>query len=221
MQTSCDLTHAIGVSYSRHILYMVIAGTVILAPSRSDAQAAQDPAAASENVTVAQKWRFFVQETFTPLTIVASAATGGESQATNTDPKYGVGTLAMAKRFGAATVDNVTQNFFCDFVMASILHEDTKYRRRGDQYGFWARMGYAISRAVVTRTNTGASTVNWANFTGTALSVGLSNAYYPTRSRNLNATAINWGSSTAGTGFGNLAPEFLPDVKRWLKRHHL
>jgi hypothetical protein len=56
---------------------------------------------------------------------------------------------------------------------------------------------------------------------GTALSVGLSNAYYPTRSRNLNATAINWGSSTAGAGFGNLAPEFLPDFKRWLKRLHL
>jgi hypothetical protein len=74
---------------------------------------------------------------------------------------------------------------------------------------------------VVTRTNAGASTVNWSNFVGTALSVGLSNAYYPTRSRNLNATAINWGSSTAGAGFGNLAPEFLPDFKRWLKRLHL
>ena len=74
---------------------------------------------------------------------------------------------------------------------------------------------------MVTRTDTGASTVNWANFTGTALSVGLSNAYYPSRSRNLNATAINWGSSAAGVGFGNLFPEFLPDFKRMLKRLHL
>src|ERR1039457_135308 len=59
------------------------------------------------------------------------------------------------------------------------------------------------------------------NFAGTALSVGLSNAYYPVHSRNLNATAINWGTSAAGTGFGNLFPEFLPDGKGWLKRHHL
>ena len=147
-----------------------------------------------------------MQETFTPLTIVASAATAGEAQATNTDPKYGVGSMAMAKRFGAASVDNVTQNFFSDFVMASLLHEDTKYRRRGEQHGFWARVGYAISRAVVTRTDTGASTVNWSNLTGTALSVGLSNAYYPTRSRNLNATAVDWGASASGVGLGNLFP---------------
>lgn len=190
-------------------------------PAQTAAQNAHDSAGASGDITVEQKWRFFVEETFTPLTIVASAATGGESQATNTDPKYGVGHVALAKRFGAATMDNVTQNFFSDFVMASVLHEDTKYRRRGEQHGFWSRLGYAISRAVVTRTNTGASTVNWSNLTGTALSVGLSNAYYPVRSRNLNATLINWGSSSASAGFGNLFPEFVPDFKRWLKRLHL
>src|ERR1700683_1284300 len=130
--------------------------------------------------------------------------TAAQSEASNTDPKYVVGGIAMAKRLPAASVDNVTQNFFSDFVMASVLHEDTKYRRRGEQYGFWARVGYAVSRAVVTRTDTGASTVNWSNFTGTALSVGLSNAYYPARSRNLNATAINWGFSSAGVGFADL-----------------
>ena len=180
-----------------------------------------DSPSAPATVTVRQKWQFFVEETFTPLTIIASAATGGESQATNTDPKYGVGHVALAKRFGAATVDNITQNFFSDFVMASVLHEDTRYRRRGERHGFWSRFGYAISRAAVTRTDAGASTVNWANFTGTALSVGLSNAYYPVRSRNLNATLINWGTSSASAGFGNLFPEFVPDFKRFLKRLHL
>jgi hypothetical protein len=200
---------------------MAVAATILCMPARTCAQTPQDPAAASGPVTVEQKWQFFLQETFTPLTVVASAATAGESQLTNTDPKYGVSSIAMAKRFGAASVDNVTQNFFSDFVMASVLHEDNKYRRKGEQYGFWRRVGYAISRAVVTRTDTGASTVNWSNFTGTALSVGLSNAYYPARSRNLDATAINWGFSTAGVGFADLFPEFLPDFKRWLKRHHL
>ena len=212
------LTHPIKV---RHFLLLAIAAAVLSMPARTSAQTPQDPAEVTGAVTVKQKWQFFVEETFTPLTIVASAATGGESQATNTDPKYGVGHVALEKRLGAATLDNVTQNFFSDFVMASVLHEDTKYRRRGEQHGFWSRVGYAISRAVVTRTNAGASTVNLSNFTGTALSVGLSNAYYPVSSRNLNATLINWGSSTASAGFGNLFPEFVPDFKRWLKRIHL
>jgi hypothetical protein len=201
-------------------VYLAIAAA-LWAPARTRAQTVQDATGAPGPVTVGQKWKFFVEETFTPLTIIASAATGGESQATNTDPKYGVGHVALEKRFGAATADNITQNFFSDFVMASVLHEDTKYRRRGERYGFWSRVGYAISRAVVTRTNSGATTVNWSNFTGTALSVGLSNAYYPARSRNLNATLINWGGSSASAGFGNLFPEFVPDFKRFLKRLHL
>jgi hypothetical protein len=205
----------------RHFLYLAIAAAALWMPARTSAQTVQDSATASGPITVEEKWQFFVQETFTPLTIVASAATGGVSQATNADPKYGVGHIALVKRFGAATVDNVTQNFFSDFVMASAFHEDTKYRRRGEQHGFWSRVGYAVSRAVATRTNAGASTVNWSNLVGTALSVGLSNAYYPARSRNLKATAINWGSSTAGAGFGNLAPEFFPDFKHWLRRLHL
>jgi hypothetical protein len=205
----------------RLLPYLAITAVALCVPLRSDAQTPADPAAADRLVTVKQKWEFFVQETFTPFEIVASAATAGESQATNTDPKYGVGSIAMAKRFGAASVDNVTQNFFSDVVMASAFHQDNKYRRRGEKYGFWSRVGYAISRAAITCRDTGGSTVNWSNFTGTALSVGLSNAYYPMRSRNLNATAINWGTSSAGVGFGNLAPEFLPDFKRLLKRLHL
>src|ERR1017187_7889691 len=113
MHSGPGLAHPIRV---RHFLYLAMAGAALFVPFRSDAQTAQDHAAASGPVTVEQKWQFFVQETFTPLTIAASAATGGESQATNTDPKYGVGSLAMAKRFGAATVDNVTQDFFSDLV---------------------------------------------------------------------------------------------------------
>jgi len=189
--------------------------------SCASAQTAPDPAAFTPAVTVEQKWQFFVQETFTPMMVVASAATGGVSQVTEADPKYGVGHIALVKRFGAASLDNVTQNFFSDFVMASAFHQDNKYRRRGEQHGFWSRLGYAISRAVVTRSNSGADTVNWSNFTGTAMSVALSNAYYPTASRNFHATAINWGSSAAGVGFGNLLPEFLPDFKRFLKRLRL
>jgi hypothetical protein len=196
-----------------------VAAVALLVAPATQAQTVQD--ASAPLLTVEQKWQFFVQETFTPFTIVASAATAGESQITNTDPRYGVGSIAMAKRFGAASADNVSQNFFSDFVMASLLHEDNKYRRRGEQHGFWSRVGYAISRSVITHKDTGGNTVNWSNFTGTALSVGLSNAYYPMRSRNLNATAINWASSTAGVGFGNLFPEFLPDFKRFLKRIHL
>jgi hypothetical protein len=127
----------------------------------------------------------------------------------------------LVKRFGAVAADNVTQNFFSDYMMASLLHEDTRYRRRGEGHGFWSRFGYAVSRAVVTRTDGGDPTVNWSNLIGCGMQAGLSNAYYPRPSRNMSATAINWANSLGGSGFGNLFPEFLPDFKRFLKKLHL
>ena len=172
-------------------------------------------------VTVAQKWQFFTEETVAPYILLASAANAGITQVLKTDPQYGVGTLALAKRFGASMGDNISQNFFADFVMASAFHEDTRYVRRGPSRGFWSRFGYAVSRAFVTRTDSGQPTVNWSNFVGCGLQAGLSNAYYPPPSRTLSITLINWADSIAATGFGNLFPEFLLDFKHWLKRHHL
>jgi hypothetical protein len=197
----------------------MLASAVFVAAPAIGQDSAQQQAQAPPSV--GEKWRLFLDETFVPYTILASAANAGVSQATNSLPQYGVGGLALAQRFGAAVGDNASQNFFSDFVMASVLHEDTRYRRRGPPHGFWWRVGYAISRGFVTRTDIGERTLNWSNFTGCALQAGLSNAYYPPRNRNLLSTMINWANSVGASGFGNLFPEFLPDFKQWLKRHHL
>jgi hypothetical protein len=126
---------------------------------------------------------------------------------------------AFLKRFGATLGDDVSQNFFADFVLASALHEDTRYVRKGPSRRMWPRIGYAISRAVITRTDSGDTTFNWANVIGCAMSAGLSNAYYPAVSRTPSVGAVNWGTNVAGAGLSNLMPEFGSDVGHWMKRH--
>lgn len=185
---------------------------------------AQDPATpalASEPPSVDEKWQNFWNETWSPFTPFAGAFNAGVSQVTHSTPLYGrhAWPYAYPKRFGASVGDIVSQNFFSDFLLASAFHEDTRYRRYGEKHKLWPRIGYAISRALVVRTDGGADTFNWANVVGTAMSAGLSNAYYPPASRTTKAAATNWGTSIAGTGLVNLMPEFLPDVKRWFKRH--
>jgi hypothetical protein len=176
----------------------------------------------SSEPTVSDKWRHFVNETFTPLTLGAGAWNAGFSQITNSDPRYGGGAGALADRFGASNADNVTQNFFGDFLMASVFHENVIYVRRGPAYGgIWKRAGYAISRALITGADRGGNTFNWSNLTGTAMSAGFSNLYYPAASRTGSATAIHFGTSLAGSGFANLFPEFWPDFRGMLQRHHL
>jgi hypothetical protein len=144
------------------------------------------------------------------------------SQLTRSAPLYGKHFFrksAFAKRFGATVGDDTSQNFFADFVLASMLHEDTRYIREGHSRKLWARIGYAISRAVVTRTDSGARTFNSANVVGCAMSAGLSNAYYPPVSRTAAVAAVNWGTNIAGAGLTNLMPEFGPDIGHWIKQH--
>lgn len=172
--------------------------------------------------TVSQKWHYFVQETVAPLTLESGAFNGALSQAMNADPRYGLGAGPLGERIGASTADVVTQNFFGDFVMASVFHEDVRYLRQGRAYGgIWKRAGYAISRAFITNRDTGGNTFNWSNLTGTAMSTGFSNLYYPSPSRTSGAIAIHFGTSLIGSGFANLYPEFWPDFRRMLARHHL
>ena len=106
-------------------------------------------------LTVKEKFRLFAKETIDPFTGLSAAAGAALSQVDNQNPKYGEGAGPYAERFGAAAADIATQNFFQDAVFASLLHEDPRYFRRGPEFGVWYRVGYALSRVVVTRTDAG------------------------------------------------------------------
>jgi hypothetical protein len=190
--------------------------------------AAPDPAAPSVPAlpapSVHEKWEFFAHETVSPLMLVAAVPDAIASQLTRSAPLYGKHFWrrdAFPKRLGATFGDNVSQNFFADFVLASAFHEDTRYVRQGSSHGMWHRIGYSISRAVVARDDSGAATLNWANVVGCAMSAGLSNAYYPPVSRTLSVGVVNWGTNVAGAGLTNLMPEFSSDLSHWMKRHLL
>ena len=175
-----------------------------------------------EAPSISEKWDFFVTESVSPLSFVASGLNATVSQLTRSAPLYGrhfFHRWAFAKRVGATMADDTSENFFADFVLASALHEDTRYVRRGPSYSFWPRIWWALSRSVITRTDSGNPTFSWANVGGCAMSAALSNAYYPPVSRTTDVALVNWGTNIAGSGLTNLAPEFGPDVGHWFKRH--
>jgi hypothetical protein len=191
-------------------------------PTQSPTPAPPTPLAPATRTppSVSEKWHLFEHEATTPLILGAAGFNAAVSQTIHSVPLYGrhAWPTAYPKRFGAAIGDILSQDFFGDFLLASAFHEDTRYVRRGPTHKFFGRLTYAVSRAVVTRTDAGDATFNWANFFGTAMSAGLSNAYYPAVSRNATAAAKNWGITLADSGFANLLPELWPDFRRWVKR---
>jgi hypothetical protein len=196
----------------RSAFWFVIASSCLYG---QDAQP-QQPA-----VSVTERWHFFVRETLKPMTVAGEAFNASVSQASNSDPRYGVRSGAYAERFGASVTDIVSQNFCVDFLMATVWHEDTGYVRKGPGHSVWSRTSWAISRAFVTRTDDGRPTVNWANLTGTALAGGISCIYYPPASRTGSRVALRYGIGIGGGALINLLPEFGPEVWRWIKRHRM
>lgn len=179
----------------------------------------ENPEPNAPPLSVKQKFALFAKETFDPFTFAESAAGAGISQAHNGDPQYGRGSGAYADRFGAAFADVATQNFFSDALLASWFHEDPRYFRRGPEFGFWYRVGYAISRVVITRTDSGRNRFNFSGILGMSMGIGLSNAYYPDPSVNGPEVASRFGTSLAASAVGNLLPEFWPDLHEKLFRH--
>ena|SRR5271165_204726 len=178
-------------------------------------QTVNDPTPATPPLTPLQKWTLAARESSDPFTIVAAGLGASISQAHNGDPKYGShGASAFSQRFGAALADETSQNLFSDALLATWLHQDPRYFRKGPGSRVLTRVGYALSRPFVTRMDSGGPSVNWSSLVGTSMGIALSNAYYPPPSVTAGESAMRLISSLGGAALGNLLPEFWPDIRR-------
>jgi hypothetical protein len=176
-------------------------------------QAQVPPVSWKEKFAMAAKGSFDPYE-FTIIGIVA-----GIRQAENSDPAFGQGMKGYAKRYGAAFADQVDGNVMVGGVYPTILKIDPRYFRMG-RGRFVHRFGYAISRVLVARKDSGGSMFNIPEFAGNATAIAISNVYYPADDRNASANFNNWGVQMGLDAFGNELKEFWPDIHGYLQRRH-
>jgi hypothetical protein len=185
-------------------------------------QTVSDPDTPYKPISSRAKWKLFVKESVDPFTFFSAAAGAAVSQWHNEDPKYGVGFGAYAERFGAAQADMTSQNFFQDAVLATWLHEDPRYFRKGPGSPVIHRVGYAVSRVFITKRDTGKDSLNFSGIVGMEMGIALSNAYYPPKSVRGGEVAYRTLTSLTASALGNLLPEFWPDIKaRWTRYRRL
>jgi hypothetical protein len=165
-------------------------------------------------LTNKQKWTLALKETVDPFNIVNAVVGAGFSQMGNQTPKYGEGGRAFGERFGAAFADFGTQNFFSAGVLATVLHQDPRYFRKGPEAKVPARVFYSISRLFVCRQDSGGAAFNASGIFGMAMGIGASNLYYPSASIRGKVMAGRVETSLFGGVTGNLMSEFWPDLQR-------
>ena len=166
-----------------------------------------------------EKWTLAAKETLDPFNIGTAFLTAAESQARNQTPKYGEGWTNYGRRVGAAQLDFATQNFFSAGALATILHQDPRYFRRGPQATIVRRIFYSIGQLVIARQDSGRRAFNASNIGGMALGITASNLYYPAASRNGTVMLSRVSTSLLGGVTGNLMAEFWPDIQQKFFHH--
>lgn len=164
-------------------------------------------------LTPREKFGVFADDTFDRFTIVSAGVEAGLGQALDTHPGYGQGGEGFAKRFGAAAGDIVTGDFFRKFFFPTLFKQDPRYFQLGRGTSTGHRIGYAISRVLVTMGDSGRRQINASNILGSFASAGISNAYYPADERGVGLTF-----QRAGVGLGyqaafNVLAEFSRELR--------
>jgi len=167
-------------------------------------------------LTTKQKFAVVTRSSFDYIQVPWYAFLAGVSQAENSEPGYGQGAAGYGKRFGAAAADGTIENYWTSAILPSLLHQDPRFFQSG-KGGFWHRTAYAMSRIVVTRSDSGSNQFNVSEVLGSAIAASISTySYHPHADKTLSNTASVWGSQIGYDTVTIVLKEFWPDIRRKL-----
>lgn len=168
---------------------------------------------AIEPLTPRGKFTLAFKDTVDPFTFVSAAFYGGIAQWQNDYSGYGQGAQGYGKRFAAAYADQAIGNYLTEAIFPVLLRQDPRYFRLGTG-GTLARLGYALSRTLITRTDAGKKQFNFSEFLGNSTAAGISTLYYPAAQRTIGEVGEKFALQLVGDSAFNVLIEFWPDMRR-------
>ena len=171
-------------------------------------------------LTTRQKLHLAFKGSMDPFEFASLGVQAGLSQANREFPTYGQGMAGYSKRYGAALADDVSSQFFSNFLYPVVLKEDPRFFRLGHG-SLPHRVEYALLQEFVCRRDHGGRELNYSNILGAVSTGALANLYYPPSERGLELTISRAAISLVGGSVGGLMDEFWEDIhNKILKKHH-
>lgn len=160
---------------------------------------------------VKEKFKTSALDSFDYSSFIFVGIQAGISQVTDAYPAFRQGAAGYGRYYWHTFADQTDENLWVEGILPSVLRQDSRYYTLGHG-GFIKRGLYAVSRTVITRTDSGRETFNASEVLGSGIAAGISSAYYPSQSRTWTKTGQRWLTNALldlGT-FG--AKEFWPDI---------
>jgi hypothetical protein len=165
-------------------------------------------------LTPGQKFKVVARGVFDPFEFVLIGFVAGLGQASDSNPSYGQGMQGYAKRYGTSYADNAIENFMASAVFPSVLHQDPRYYQLGHG-GFVKRAGHAVSRVLMTRSDSGDKQLNYSELVGGLSAAAISTyTYHPQSERGFGNVVSVWGSQMGWDAVTYMIKEFWPDLRK-------
>jgi hypothetical protein len=168
-------------------------------------------------MTTGEKFKVIARSSFDPVEFVWYGVISAVGQAQNSESAYGQGWGAYGKRYATNLADGTVEGFMTSAILPSVLKQDPRYYVLGHG-GFWHRTSYALSRLIITRSDSGSSQFNASEIFGSASAAAISTyGYHPENDKTLGNAASVWGTQVAYDGLAFVVKEFWPDIRRKIR----
>jgi hypothetical protein len=156
-----------------------------------------------------QKFQLAWKNIVDPWQYVWLAGLAGIQEARHDFTGFGGDEAGYAKRYAAATATILTGTVLTKAIMPIVFKQDPRYFYKGTG-STSSRVGYALSRAIVTRSDNGHLQPDYSRILGHFTAGAISNLYYPPQDRHSLQLTAQYTALAIGAGaIDNLLQEFL------------
>jgi hypothetical protein len=161
--------------------------------------------------SVKEKLKSTMLDSFDYSSFMFVGVQAGIGQATNSYPYFGQGMKGYGRYYWHTLADAINENAWVGFIVPSLLQQDNRYYTLG-QGPISKRMGYAVTRVFITRTDDGNKSFNYSEVLGAGAFSAVANLYYPSQERTLVKTYQRWVTNLAIDGGVFVFKEVWPDL---------
>lgn len=169
--------------------------------------------------TVHDKFVIATEDNFNLYGVTAVAAVAAFDLGIDRTPEFHSGGAGYARYYWHAFADRAVEIYSVELLAPVIFHQDTRFYYLG-QGPVGHRIGHAIRRTFVTRSDSGKEQFNYSEIIGSGIASGISTLYYPSRERTLTNTLGSWGINIAVDAFGFVIQELYPSVFQAVFHRH-
>jgi hypothetical protein len=166
--------------------------------------------------TQAERFRPFVNEASSPVTLGAVGVSAGAMRETELGHVARGPQPSLTAHYQAAFIQKESSNFVDKDPYPSLLKQNLRYLP-STSGSFMGRATYAASRIFVTRDDSGKGRLNTRYFLGVLTSVASATAYRPYWARSSSETFNNFGSTIGSDAGLNVLHEFGPGIRQMVK----